>query len=651
MKKKLRIIGIIMILLIIGLLVMGCEIIVELTPTVTSVTIDPSTVNVAKGRTRDFNVTVEGENSPAQTVTWSIVETNKHAGTTIDANGLLTVSAGEQLTSLTVKATSTVDTSKSGTAAVSVLGGFGPPTITSVTIDPSTANISKGGTKDFNVVVAGENNPSQNVTWEIVETTKQTGTTIDANGLLTVSASEVLTSLTVKATSVADITKSGTAVVTVTNDTPIATVISVTVDPLTANLGQGGKKRFNAVVTGENNPTQTVKWSIDEINKNAETTLDENGSLTVSAEEALTTLTIRATSTLDDTKSGTATVTVAHYHVESEDWIYNAAQHWKECISNDGEKMQVTNHSPTWFVDTSATYVTGGSRHKKCTVCEYVLETEIRPILLPRIISSHIGDMIGIIGGQFDYGGISGKRNLKLSSFYIGKYEVTQAQYKAVMDGNNPSYFTPEQERPAEGTEISLNRPVENVSWYDVVEFCNVLSIKEGLTPAYTINKEIADPNNHSRTDTIKWLVTMNVGANGYRLPTEAEWEYACRAGTSTTYYTGDTEDDALKAAAWYAYTIYTDDNTHEVGMKTPNEWGLYDMHGNVNEWCWDWSSGTGFSNEDDYVGPPDGSSRVMRGGSWNDPYYSFSSSHSFSHSPYGENSRIGFRLVRSRTN
>ena len=197
--------------------------------TVTSVTVTPTTITVAKGKTQQFTVAVSGDNNPAQTVTWSIVETGKAAGTAIDTNGLLTVAAGETLSTLTVKAASTVDTSKSGTATVSVFASAEDiPTVTAVTVSPSTATVAKGGTKTFTAAVTGTNSPAQTVTWSIVETGKAAGTAIDTNGLLTVAAGEPLSTLTVKAASTVDTSKSGTATVTVTvTEPPVTTVTSI----------------------------------------------------------------------------------------------------------------------------------------------------------------------------------------------------------------------------------------------------------------------------------------------------------------------------------------------------------------------------------------------------------------------------------------
>jgi len=218
--------------------------------------------------------------------------------------------------------------------------------------------------------------------------------------------------------------------------------------------------------------------------------------------------------------------------------------------------------------------------------------------------------------------------------FYMGKFQVTQELYQTVT-GVNPSNFS---SNPATG-EIQSRRPVERVTWYDAVEFCNKLSERESLTPTYTITDRFPTSGYPIASAT----VTVNWDANGYRLPTEAEWEYACRAGTTTAYNTGDTISDNT---GWY----YSNSNnrTHEVGLKPPNAWGLHDMHGNVWEWCWDWYGSYESGAQTDPRGAASGNYRVLRGGSWYDDAQDLRSAFRYSYdNPNGRNSSIGFRVVR----
>jgi formylglycine-generating enzyme required for sulfatase activity/uncharacterized protein YjdB len=227
--------------------------------------------------------------------------------------------------------------------------------------------------------------------------------------------------------------------------------------------------------------------------------------------------------------------------------------------------------------------------------------------------------------------------------FYMGKYEVTQEQYQAVI-GSNPSDFKitvyGESETPGK-------LPVEMVTWYDAVEFCNKLSVLEGRTEVYTISE---------RTPTTGYpitsaTVTADWNKNGYRLPTEAEWEYACRAGTTIAWYTGNTEAGPphLNTAAWYTNNAIV--KTHQVGLKTTNAWGLYDMHGNVWEWCWDWYSSSYYSSSPDVdpEGAVSGASRVLRGGCFvNQANLVRSATRNGESLPSNRSNAIGFRLVRS---
>ena len=204
-------------LLVFGFLLGGCD---EKDPddavegvTVTSVTVSPATASVAHGGGETFTAEVKGEDNPDQTVTWTVE--GAKAGTTISDEGVLTVATNETADKLTVRATSAVDTTKSGTATVTVTAATA--TVTGVTVSPATANVNKNQTRHFDAAVTGTNNPAKTVIWSVVETNKHSGTTINSSGLLTVSANETLTTLTVKATSTVDTGKSGTATVTVAN--------------------------------------------------------------------------------------------------------------------------------------------------------------------------------------------------------------------------------------------------------------------------------------------------------------------------------------------------------------------------------------------------------------------------------------------------
>jgi hypothetical protein len=202
---------------------------------------------------------------------------------------------------LTVRATSTANKSKSGTATVSLTGAI--VTVSGVTVNPSSASVARGGTYLFTATVTGTNNPAQTVTWAV--TGGGAGTSI-SNGFLTVAAIEPAATLTIRATSTVDTSKSNTASVTVTGD--IVTVSGVTVSPQGATVDKGGTRLFTAVVNGTNNPAQTVTWAVT--GGGAGTSINANGLLTIALNESAATLTVRATSTVDTSKSNTATVTV-----------------------------------------------------------------------------------------------------------------------------------------------------------------------------------------------------------------------------------------------------------------------------------------------------------------------------------------------------
>ncbi len=208
---------------------------------------------------------------------------------------------------------------------------------------------------------------------------------------------------------------------------------------------------------------------------------------------------------------------------------------------------------------------------------------------LAPVVSSDI-EMVLIPAGKFTMGSegdIDTKPAHKVSvdAFYMDEHEVTQEVYEKIM-GENPSRMVGEKD------------PVEQLTWLTATKFCNARSERDGLAPCYDMETR-----------------TCNFDADGYRLPTEAEWEYACRAGTVTDYYFG-VDPGRLGRNGWFKDNSY--DSHHPVKMKAPNAFGLYDMAGNVEEWCNDWYGVKYYqdSPESNPKGPDTGEKKVLRGGS-----------------------------------
>ena len=280
-------------------------------------------------------------------------------------------------------------------------------------------------------------------------------------------------------------------------------------------------------------------------------------------------------------------------------------------------------------------------KHELNALKEKISASAIEKKLEPQHIAprekekSQYENMVLIPGGSFVMGSPTTElergddegpqHEVTISPFYMGIHPVTQAEYVKIM-GTNPSEF--------KGQDL----PVEMVSWYDAVEYCNRISQKEGLTPAYTINGE---------------NVSWNRSTTGYRLPTEAEWEYACRAGTTTPFSTGDNiTTEQVNYDGNYPYNNNQKGSyrkkTTAVGSFQANPWGLYDMHGNVWEWCWDWYGNYSSAAQADPEGASSRTNRVLRGGSWLNNAQDLRSAYRNRNIPSNRNSLLGFRLARS---
>ena len=372
-----------------------------------------------------------------------------------------------------------------------------------------------------------------------------------------------------------------------------------------------------------------------------------------------------------------------HTHKFASEWTSDETNHWKECRC--GEKIESAEHEYEWTVTKEATCTEEGSKTGVCEVCKKEVTEKIDAkghsfgiwTTTKEPTETEVGQMQSVCevcketvttelqpipkGCVFVKGTpltgteswtpssevfVSG-RKLTIPDLLVSDHEVTRGEYTEVM-GEDPSTASANDK---DGNKLTgddvLNNPVNCINWYDAIVYCNKLSMQENLTPCYTI-KSSTDPDDwgevpYSNDDPslTTWdAATCDFEANGYRLPTEAEWEWLARGGENYTYAGSHTIDDV----AWYRENTNST-GTREVKSKAPNGYGLYDMSGNVFEWCWDWRVSISDSTAAD--GASSGYTRVKRGGAWDSFNYHCEVSFRTNNYPFYHYDSGGFRVVR----
>ncbi|GHV36227.1 hypothetical protein FACS1894178_7190 [Bacteroidia bacterium] len=370
---------------------------------------------------------------------------------------------------------------------------------------------------------------------------------------------------------------------------------------LVAWMGAAGEQKLNYTAVPESAMSESVSWtssdeSIAKVSTTGVITAIASGDVTIIANGA---------GKIDSCAVTVMGATVSPSHawlnvngqssITVDAFTSNVPSPGSATISYSSDNTSIATISASGVISAIAS----GSTNIKTTITVPTLD----PVVYEREVIVFNSEIVTSVSGvDFKMMKIDGNNNNGIADFFMGVTEVTQDLWYAVM-GNYPH---------AQDKGVGNDFPVYYVSWYDAVQFCNELSTLAGKTPYYNIATDVVDPNNSatSANDPFKWLVTVIENANGFRLPTEAEWLHAARgAAYSHNYsYSGS---NVLPDVAWFSSNA--GGNTHEVGTKDVNELGLYDMNGNVKEWCFDWFSADGVGHGSS------GANRTARGGAYNE--------------------------------
>jgi len=622
-----------------------CSVMVKVVP-VSGVKLAENLLIPKIGDTVTLTATLIPSNAIKKTVQWTNSDNTVATITTNDLTATVTAIAAKS-TTITV----TVDGIFSARCTVTVA-----IPVTGITLNKRTLSLEKNAPETLIATVAPPTATNKKVTWK--SSNDKIATVSD--GLVTAKDFGTAT-ITVTADDNTNTNTNGVNFFDQCTVTVRCPVTGVTLNKSATKILVGSKDTLTATVSPSEATNKNVTWessddtiaTVSANGLNASVTAVKKGTATITAtavddtnkKKAICEVTVPVTYTVTfDSKGG-------FFNNNPEEGIITKTVEEKTKVDEPTKPKKSEDTFNGWYSDLNSQ-----------TQYNFKTQDVTRNITLSAKWIPKV-EMVSITGGEFSMGSPNAtppwpineqpQHNVRLSDFKMGKYEVTQELYEAVM-GTNPSYF--QGTRKPTDWEVQEQRPVEQVSWYDAIVFCNKLSIAEGKDPAYKISGE---------TDPIKWgavpapssnnatwdAVTIITDSNGYRLPTEAQWEYACRAGTTTAFNTGDT---AGINTGWYGPSTgalgNSDSRTHQVGLKLANNWGLYDMHGNVYEWCWDWYKDNAYNTGQQIVdptGPDSGTARVRRGGCYDQVADHMRSAYRSSNDvPTNNNSKVGFRVV-----